>query len=172
MKLLDTLRQRAIKKDATIVLPEANLDKRVLEAGEIILKEGLSKLIVFGKVEEYTDIFKKSQDCTIIDISKYDRLEELAQALYELRKHKGLTVEQARDMIKSPDYFAMMLLKANIADGVVAGAKWSTGDTLRPALQIVKTKPDKKIVTGTMLMVKEGCEPLLFSDIKNSSNML
>ena len=169
MKLIQEIRKRAKKIDATIVLPEANIDKRVYDACEFILKNNLSNIIVFGKDSEYGDIFKTNH-CKIIDIEKYDKLNEFATQLYELRKHKGMTITEANKLIKQADYFSMMLLRNNLADGVVAGATWTTGDTLRPALQIVKTKPDKSIVTGVMLMVKDGCVPLVFGDVSLIEN--
>ena len=120
---------------------------------------------MLGKNEEFSNIFQNNPMCEIIDIEKYVKLEEFATQLYEMRKAKGLTEIEAKELVKQPTYFAMMLLKNNIADGVVAGAKYSTADVLRPGLQIIKTKPDKKVVTGGMLMLKKGCRPLFFGDV-------
>jgi len=164
MNILNKIIKKAKMVDATIVLPEAHLDERVKSAAEIILKKKLSKIIVFGKETDYPSIFK-GENCKIIDILTYEKLDELTVSLYELRKAKGMTEEDAKTYIQNPAYFAMMLLKSGLADGVVAGAKFSTADTLRPALQIIKTKPDKKVVTGNMLMVKKGFRPLVFGDV-------
>lgn len=164
MDVLKEIVKKAKNIDATIVLPEANLDERVKQAAEIILKKKLSKIIVFGKIDDYSSIFN-NENCQIIDIENYEKLDELASELFELRKAKGMTEEDAKNIIKKPEYFAMMLLKKGLADGVVAGAKFSTADTLRPALQIIKTKPNKKIVTGNMLMVKNGFRPLVYGDV-------
>jgi len=164
MDIIKEIRNKAKNIDATIVLPEANLDERVKKAAEIILKKNISKLIVFGKEEDYSSVFQ-SKNCQIIDIKNYSKLDELTNSLYELRKDKGLTLEEAKELIQKPEYFAMMLLKHGFADGVVAGAKFSTADTLRPALQIIKTKPGKKIVTGNMLMVKKNFRPLVYGDV-------
>lgn len=164
MNIINEIIKKAKKINATIVLPEANLDERVKRAAEIILKKRLSKLIVFGKAENYSGIFKDA-NCQIIDVENFEKLDEFANYLYELRKEKGLTKEEAKSYILKPEYFAMMLLKLGYADGVVAGAKFSTADTLRPALQIIKTKPNKKIVTGNMLMVKKGFRPLVYGDV-------
>ena len=90
--------------------------------------------------------------------------------MYELRKNKGLTIEQASELIKTPTYLAMMMLKNNMADGVVAGAKFSTADTLRPALQIIKTKPNKSVVTGCTIMIKEDVNPMVFGDVSLIEN--
>lgn len=165
MDIIKSIINRAKQVNATIVLPEANLDERVKTAAEIILKKNISKLIVFGKSSDYPNSFVVNGNCQIIDIPTYQKLEELTNQLYEIRKEKGMSLEDAKKYIQKPEYFAMMLLKNNLADGVVAGAKFSTADTLRPALQIIKTKKDKKIVTGNMLMVKKNYRPLVLGDV-------
>ena len=165
MNIKETIRNSAKAKKSTIILPEANLDTRVAQACEIILEKELSNLIIFGKSSEFSSKITNNKNCTIIDIENYENLNNLATQLYELRKHKGLSLEQAQEIIKNPAYFAMMLLKNNMADGVVAGAKFTTADTLRPALQIIKTKPGKKSVVGSMIMVKENEKPLVFADV-------
>ena len=165
MYIIKSILNKAKKIDATIVLPEAHLDERVYKAAEILVKKKLSKVIVFGNSCNYSNVFLNSSNCKIIDIENYEKLDEFANQLYELRKAKGMTEEDAKTYIKKPEYFAMMLLQNNIADGVVAGAKFSTADTLRPALQIIKTRKDKNIVTGNMLMVKKGFRPLVFGDV-------
>lgn len=164
MKLIEEIKNKAKDKDCCIILPEANLDERVLEAAKIILKENLSKIIVFGDEKELPTEFFSSNMCEVIDIKNSD-LSSYANELYELRKEKGLTLEKAQELIKSPAYFACMLLKNNKADGMVAGAKFTTADTLRPALQIIKTKKGKKSVTGNMIMLKDGERPLIFGDV-------
>ena len=170
MKILEEIKLRAKNKDLTIVLPEANMDERVKTACEQILKEGLSKLIVFGKKEEFDEAISNNPNCQIIDLNSNDLSNTFAEQLYELRKAKGLTLESAKELVKQPMYFAMMLLKSNMADGVVAGAKYSTADVLRPGLQIIKTKPGKKVVTGGMLMLKEDEKPLFFGDVSLMEN--
>lgn len=170
MKILEELKQRAKNKDCTIVLPEANLDERVMHAAKQILKENLSKIIVFGKREDFSKEFFENENCQIINIATFEQLDEFVHQLYEMRKLKGMTIEEAKKLINEPTYFAMMLVKNNLADGVVAGAKYSTADVLRPALQIIKTKPSKKIVTGGMLMLKEEKEPLFFGDVSLVEN--
>ncbi len=170
MKILNEIKQRAKNKDCTIVLPEANLDERVKEAAEKILKHGLAKIIVFGTQKDYSTDMLKNKNCTVIDIENYNKLYALAADLYEMRKAKGLTLEDAKKLIAEPNYLAMMLVQKGVADGVVAGAKYSTADVLRPALQIIKTKPGKKIVTGGMLMLKEDFEPLFFGDVSLVEN--
>ncbi len=162
MKILKEIQQRAKSKDVTIILPEANMDERVKSASEKILSDGLSNLIVFGKEADFDF---KSDRVKVINLSNNDLSEDFAHQLFELRKHKGMTEEQSKELIKQPMHFAMMLMKNNMADGVVAGAKYSTADVLRPALQIIKTKPNKNIVTGGMLMLKEDERPLFYADV-------
>lgn len=163
MKILNQIFQKAKKINATIILPEANQDRRVYKAAKSILKSKLSNLVVFGKSEEFEPCFKVSH-CQIIDIETYPKT-ELAKQLYELRKHKGMTEQEANSLIKQPLFFAMLMLLNNMADGVVAGACNTTAQVLLPALQIIKTKPNKQYVTGSTLMVKNGCKPLLFGDV-------
>ena len=134
------------------------------------MEENLSKLIVLGKADELPEIFSTSENCVVIEIEKFNKLNEFANQLYELRKAKGLTLEDAQKLVKEPTYFAMMLVKNNMADGVVAGAKFSTADVLRPALQIIKTKPGKKVVTGGTLMLKEDKTPMFFGDVSLIQN--
>lgn len=170
MKIINELTKRAKAIDATIILPEANLDSRVMQACEIIVKKNLSKIIVLGKESEFPLSLRNSKLCKIIDIDSYSEIDDLTNDLYELRKHKGLTIDEAKKLILDPAYFSCMLLKSGVADGLVAGAKWTTANTLRPALQIIKTKPTKSIVTGAMLMLKKGKEPKLFADISLNVN--
>lgn len=170
MKILNQIKKRAKNKDCTIVLPEANIDERVKQAAAEILKQNLAKIIVFGTKKDFSLELLENKNCTVIDIKKYNKLNDLAADLYEMRKAKGLTLEDAKKLIAEPNYLAMMLVQKGIADGVVAGAKYSTADVLRPALQIIKTKPGKKIVTGGMLMLKEKCNPLFFGDVSLVEN--
>ena len=170
MKILQELRNRAKSKDGIIVLPEANMDERVKNAAIQILNEDLSKIIVFGEENEFAQEMRENANCQIINIKTSELKEKFAEQLYELRKEKGLTKEEAEKLVEMPTYFAMMLLKNDMADGVVAGAKYSTADVLRPGLQIIKTKPGKKVVTGGMLMLKENENPLFFGDVSLIEN--
>ncbi len=169
MKLIKQIENRAKGINATIVLPEANLDERVYKAAKKMVKKNLAKLIVFGRPDEFSDIFRCDR-CQIIDIASYPDIDNLAKSLYEIRKDKGMTLEVAKKLILDPSYFAVMLVKLGLADGIVAGAVWSTANTLRPALQIIKAKPDKSLVTGAMIMYREKCEPLVFADVSLIEN--
>lgn len=154
---------KAKKINAVIVLPEANLDKRVYQVAKLLLSKKLSDIIVFGKKEDFDKSFN-SPHCQIIDIESYPK-KELAKQLYSLRQHKGLTQQKANSLIKNPIYFATMLLYNGLADGMVAGAYFSTSEIVLSALQIIKTKPTAKYVTASMLMIKNGQKPLLFGDV-------
>lgn len=168
MKILKQLSNQAKKINATIILPEANADNRVYEACKIILKQKLAKIIVLGKAEQFDKSFK-NKNCQIIDIDSYNKT-DFSNQLFELRQHKGMTRQKATELVKKPLYFAMMLLKNNLADGLVAGACNTTADVLLPALQIIKAKQNKSVVTGSTLMIKNGCKPLMFGDVSLIEN--
>jgi len=170
MNITQEIRNNAKQIDATIILPEANLDERVKQASEYILQNELAKLVIFGKKEEFSSKITNNPNCTIIDLETTELSSKFATQLYELRKEKGLTQEKANELIKNPAYFAMMMLKNNMADGVVAGAKFTTADTLRPALQIIKTKAGKKTVVGSMIMTKENERTLVYADVSLIEN--
>ena len=94
----------------------------------------------------------------------------MANLLFELRKEKGMSLNEAKKLVKNPIYFACLMLKKGDASGMVAGAHFTTADTLRPALQIVKTKPNKSVVSSCMLMTKKNIQPLLFADVSIIKN--
>lgn len=165
MSFTNNLRKHAKQVEGTILLPECAIDERVMEAAKYILKHNLSRIAVIGKKKNFPAELRDNKDCKFFDISTYKKLDEMASALYELRKHKGLTKENAKALVQTPQYFSMMLLKIGEVDGMVAGAVWTTADTLRPALQVIKTKPESELVSGAMLMLKEGKKPLLFTDV-------
>lgn len=168
MKIIKGLLKKAKEVNATLILPEANADIRVYEASKILLKHKFAKIIVFGKAEQFDKDFQ-TPDCKIIDIETYDKT-DFAKQLFQLRQSKGLKRQQADKLISNPLYFSMMMLVNNLADGVVAGACNTTADVLLPALQIIKTKPNKKFVTGSTLMIKQGKTPLLFGDVSLIEN--
>ena len=142
MSFIETIKERARKEIKTIVLPESE-DRRTYEAAATTLKEGNAKLILIGDAET---VKKNSEGLdisgvTVVDPLKFDKLDEYVEKLYELRKAKGMTPEQAREVLTT-DYttFGVMMVKANDADGMVAGACHATADVLRPSLQILKTE--------------------------------
>lgn len=161
MSFIEEIKNTAKKDIKTIVLPEAT-DKRILEATDIILKEGFAKIILLGDEDIILQTanengFNVSSAC-IINPIKSNKYEEYANKLYELRKEKGLTLDEAYKLVKDTVYFGMMMLKNGDCDGIVSGAIHSTADTLRPALQILKTKKETKLVSAFFLMVIPNCE--------------
>lgn len=173
MSYIDLMKQRAKVDKKTIVLPESN-DKRTLIAAAKILEEGIANIIMIGDEEKIMDgagwLEVELDGITVINPKTTDRLEEYVNVLYETRKSKGMTPEKAREILLN-DYltFGIVMVKNNDADGMVAGACHSTADTLRPALQILKTAPGVKLVSAFFIMdtvVKEQGEngTFLFAD--------
>ncbi len=159
-KFLDTIKDRAKSDKKTIVLPES-MDARIYEAAEKILKEDFANIIIVGTPEE-VEKYSKGYDitgATIINPYTYEKTEEYLNLFVELRKSKGLTYEQAKETaLGDYMYYACLMVKAGDADGVVSGACHSTANTLRPSLQIIKTKPGTKLVSAFFLMVVPDCE--------------
>ena len=159
-QFLDTIKKRAKADKKTIILPES-MDRRTFEAAEKILKEDIANLIILGTPEE---IEKYGSGCdiagaTIINPHTYEKTEEYINLFVELRKAKGLTYEEAKKTaLGDYMYYACLMVKAGDADGVVSGACHSTAHTLRPSLQIIKTKPGTKLVSAFFLMVVPNCE--------------
>ena len=163
MNFIENIKNRAKQEIKTIVLPEAE-DLRTLKATQIALKEKYANIVLVGNEEI---IKQKAQEnniniegATIINPQTSKDYEKYAQLLYELRKNKGMTIEQAKELTLNPVYFGMLMVKdeETKADGLVSGAVHSTADTLRPALQILKTAPDTKLVSAFFVMVVPDCE--------------
>lgn len=160
MKFIDMIKERAKQDKKTIVLPET-MDRRIMEAADKILKEELANLILIGTPDDMADVSVGLDISKATIINPYDSslTEELIQELVELRKSKGLTYEEAKKLLlEDYMYYACMLVKTKRADGVVSGACHSTANTLRPALQIIKTKPGVMLVSTFFLMVVPDCE--------------
>ena len=161
MSFIEQIKERARTEIKTIVLPEAT-DVRILEAAQIVKNEEYAKVILIGDEEKIKEIAKDKridiEGTKIVDPSKSEKREEYANQLYELRKAKGMTEDQAYQLVLDPVYFGMMMVKLNEADGLVSGAAHSTSDTLRPALQILKTAPGTKLVSAFFVMVVPNCE--------------
>ena len=156
MSYIDTIKERARLDKKTIVLPESN-DKRTLLAAAKIMEEGIADIIMIGNEEKIMDgagwLEVDLSGVKVINPSTTDKLDEYVNLLYETRKAKGMTEEMAREILLK-DYltFGIVMVKANDADGMVAGACHSTADTLRPALQILKTAPGVKLVSAFFIM--------------------
>ena len=161
MSFIEQIKQRAKQEIKTIVLPEAT-DVRILEAAEMIKNEGYAKVILIGNEEEVRKLAKERNidigETKIIDPAVSIETARYSKELYELRKSKGMTEEQAEKLVLEPVYFGMMMVKLNEADGLVSGAAHSTSDTLRPALQILKTAPGTKLVSAFFVMVVPNCK--------------
>ena len=159
MSFIDNIITRAKANKKTIVLPET-MDDRVLGAAEKIVNEDVANVILIGNKEEILEKNSSLNKCVIIDpIEDSVLTDELTLKLYDLRKEKGLSEEEARKLLTEDYmYFACMLVKTGRADGVVSGACHSTANTLRPALQIIKTKENCKLVSAFFLMVVPDCQ--------------
>ena len=156
MSYIDRIKERARQDRKTIVLPESN-DKRTLLAAAKIMEEGIANIIMIGSEEKIMDgagwLEVDLSGITVINPKTTPKLDTYVELLYETRKAKGMTPEKAREILLN-DYltFGIVMVKANDADGMVAGACHSTADTLRPALQILKTAPGVKLVSGFFVM--------------------
>ena len=160
MNFIENIKKRAKKNKKTIVLPES-MDERVIEAASKVIKEDIANIIIIGNKDEILNSYPKYDisKATIIDPNKSELTEDLINKFVELRKHKGMTYEEGKKLLLDDYmYFACMLVKIGYADGVVSGACHSSSNTLRPALQIIKTKPDTLLVSAFFLMVVPNCE--------------
>ena len=162
MNFIEKIKERARKNIKKIILPET-MDIRVLEAAEKCTKENIAEIILIGRENEITELASSKNidlsKCTIINPFTSELTDELVNDLYELRKAKGMTLEEAKKCcLEDYMYYACMLVKKEKADGVVSGACHSTANTLRPALQIIKTKPNCELVSAFFLMVVPNCE--------------
>ena len=161
MNFIDGIKERARKQIKKIVLPEAS-DLRIIKAADTVLREGYAEIVLIGNEENIKAIANENNldvsNAIIVDPLKSEKSREYAENLYELRKAKGMTLEQAQELVKDEVYYGMMMVKSEEADGLVSGAIHSTSDTLRPALQILKTAPGTKLVSAFFLMVVPDCE--------------
>ena len=161
MTFIEEVKQKAKKDIKTIVLPEGN-DIRTIKAVEKVLQEKFADVIVLGKKEEILNMAKENNinidGVKIINPVEDSRYNKLVNDFYELRKAKGMTLEKAKELLKDETHYGMMMVKEGFADGLVSGACHSTSDTLRPALQILKTAPGTKLVSAFFIMVVPNCE--------------
>ena len=157
MNLLEHIVARAKSNKQRIVLPEAT-EERTLKAADRVLADELADLILIGNPDELKTLAAKwdlhnIDKATVVDPLNNPKAEEYAELLAELRKKKGMTIEKARELVKNPLYLGCMIIKTEGADGQISGALSTTGDTLRPALQIIKCAPGVTCVSGAMLML-------------------
>lgn len=162
MSLLEKIIERAKSNKQRIVLPEAT-EERTLRAADWVLADDIADIILIGNVDAIHEHarewgLKNIGKAIIIDPETSEKAEEYAQKLAELRKKKGMTIEQARETIKNPLYYGCMIIKSGDADGQISGALSTTAETLRPALQIIKCEPGISCVSGAMLLVTDKPE--------------
>lgn len=162
MDLISQIVERAKANKQRIVLPEGT-EERTLKAANQILTDGVADLILLGNPDEIMGLAKEwglgnINKATIIDPENHAKKEEYAQLLCELRKKKGMTNEEARKLVVDPLYLGCLIIKAGDADGQLAGARNTTGNVLRPALQIIKTAPGITCVSGAMLLLTHAPE--------------
>ncbi|MCE5200217.1 MAG: phosphate acetyltransferase [Armatimonadota bacterium] len=170
--VMETVYSRAREAKKRIVLPEAE-DVRTVVAAQKIVEQGLAEVILVNPEDKIAAAVEKSgadvSGCTIVDPVKSPDFEQYVQQFYELRKHKGVTEEKARKIVADPLHFGCMMVFNDKADGQVSGATHSTADTVRPALQILRTAPDCKLVSSFFVMIVPDCEygengTFIFSD--------
>lgn len=161
MNFIENMKQRARNEIKKIVLPEAS-DLRTIKAAAIALEEKYAEIVLIGDEVSINKLAEENNldisKATIVNPLTSEKSEEYAEKLYELRKAKGMTLDQAKELVKDEVYFGMMMVKCDEADGLISGAIHSTSDTLRPALQILKTAPGTKLVSAFFLMVVPDCE--------------
>ena len=162
MSLMNQIVERAKANKQRIVLPEGT-EERTLKAADQLLADGVADLILIGNPEEIMGLanqwgLENIGKATIINPADHPKKEEYAQLLCELRKKKGMTIEEARVLVEKPLYLGCLIIKAGDADGQLAGAQNTTGDVLRPALQIIKTTPGITCVSGGMLLLTQAPE--------------
>ena len=156
MDILSKMLERAQQHPQRIVLPEGD-EPRTLEAANIILRDKIAHLILIGNPEKIHQMAKENgyeyiKEAKIIDPMTDAKMPEYAHLLYELRKAKGMTEEEAAKKAQDPLYLGCLMIKNGDADGELAGARGTTADTIRPAFQILKTKPGVHLVSGAFLM--------------------
>ena len=162
MDLISQLCARARANKQRIVLPES-LEERTLTAADHVLRDDIADIILIGNRDEILALAAKLglsnvEKATIVDPATSEKTEEYAQLLAELRKKKGMTIEEARKLVLNPLYFGCLIIKSGDADGQISGALSTTGDTLRPALQIIKCAPGITCVSGAMLLLTQAEE--------------
>lgn len=157
MELLERIKLNAKKHNMRIVLPEG-YEERNLKAADIAVEQGLAQIILIGDPDQVSDHAAKLglrniSGAKVINPRSHDRKDHYINMMFELRKGKGMTIEEASRLIEDPLYLGVMMIKAGDADGEVSGADHSTGDVLRPAFQYVKTAPGISVVSGAFLMI-------------------
>lgn len=166
-KFLAKIKEKAISNPKRIVFPESD-DERILRAVQIIKFEGFAIPILIGNkdniMERICELELNADGIEFANPEDFERFEEYAQKFFELRKHKGITIEKAREILKDVNYFGTMMVYMGDADGLISGSTHSTADTIRPALQIIKTKEKFHKVSSLFLMIASDNKLLMFAD--------
>jgi phosphate acetyltransferase len=161
MDVISQIKEKARSNQQRIVLAEG-IEERIVKATEIIIKEKLAKIILLGNPEAIKKVASETgvdvTGAVIIDPANDENRERYAEQFYEMRKNKGMTMDQARQLMADPLYYGSMMIKNDEADGLVAGAINATADVLRPALQIIKTAKGISVVSGAFVMIVPECE--------------
>ena len=172
LRFENSLFKLAAKNKKTVVLPESE-DERILRASEILLKSGAVNLILLGDENEVKFEAKKLgvnlSGARFINLEKNEYTQRLTAALFEARKSKGMSIEQARELVRDRTYFATMLVQEGLAHAMVSGANTTTAHTIRPALQIIKTRPDSPLVSSSFIMCFAE-EILIYADCAINPN--
>jgi phosphate acetyltransferase len=170
VSFIDVIKERAKKEKKTIVLPES-YERRTVEATAKILEEGIANVILIGEKEKIVEVAEglDIEGATFVNPSDFSEMTDYIETLVKLREKKGMTVEQATKLLQDPLYLGVMMVKKEMADGMVAGAVNATANVLRPSLQILKTAPNTKLVSAFFIMVVPDCEygangTFIFSD--------
>ena len=161
MKLSQLIREKAKKNPKIIVLPEGE-EPRMIKAAETIINEGIASLILLGREESIKSKARElgvelPDEIEIINPKDSKKLKEYAESYYQLRKNKGMSSDEAYQLLENPLYFGALMVYHNDADGLVAGSVNATGDVFRPALQTIKTAPGINIVSSSFVMVVPDC---------------
>lgn len=157
MELIDQIKLNAKKYNKRIVLPEG-YEERTIKAADIAIEEGLAQIILIGNPSAvYADAekfgLKNIKKAKVVDPKSHDKKDHYINMMVELRKHKGMTKEEASRLIEDPLYLGVLMIKNGDADGEVSGADHATGDVLRPAFHYVKTAPGISVVSGAFIMI-------------------
>ena len=170
MDIISRLYEKAKAKNGKILLPEAILDKRVMEACRNLVNDKMCHVVLLGKKEQYPQDLQNNELVTIINPSVYPNKEEMIKLFMQKRKKDKYTREQVVEILEDPRYFATMLLEMREADGLVIGAYYTSADALRPALQIIKGKEGQRVV-GCMLINRDDLvEPHVYADVSLNTN--
>jgi phosphate acetyltransferase len=160
MTLLDRVKEKAVRLNKKVVLPEGT-ESRTLKAAQIATEKKIARITLLGDQKQVNDSAKalgvNLNGIEVIDPKQADCLQDYINEYYLLRKHKGVDLEKAKELMMDPLFFASMMVRNGAADGEVAGALNSTGDVLRPALQIVRTAPGISTVSGSFIMIVPNC---------------